>query len=54
MQVLILPLLPIETYVMTEETGTTPHPEQIADRVAIHEVLNLHCRGLDRQDKDTI
>ena len=54
MQVLILPLFPTETYVMTEETGTTPHPDQIADRVAIHEILNLHSRGLDRQDKDTI
>ncbi len=36
---------------MTEEMGTTPHPNQIADRMAIYDVLNLHSRGLDRRDK---
>lgn len=39
---------------MTEEIGVTPHAGQIADRLAIYDILNLHSRGLDRRDKDTI
>ena len=39
---------------MAEETGTPPSLDQIADQMAIHEVLNLHSRGLDRLDKGTI
>ena len=48
------PLLATETKIMTEEIGTIPLAEQIADRVAIHDILNLHNRGLDRRDKHTI
>ena len=39
---------------MTAETGSNPGPEQIADRLAINDVLHLHCRGLDRLDRDSI
>jgi len=39
---------------MTTGTGITPTPEQLADRLAIQDVLHLHCRGLDRLDKDAI
>ncbi len=39
---------------MTADTGITPTPEQIADRLAIQDVLHLHSRGLDRLDKDAI
>ena len=35
---------------MTTEAGAPPTPEQIADRLAIIDVLTLHCRGLDRLD----
>jgi hypothetical protein len=35
---------------MTDQIGTPPSPEQIADRLAIQDVLHLHCRGLDRLD----
>ena len=39
---------------MSKETGTTRNLEQVADQLAIHDVLNLHCRGLDRLDTTTI
>ena len=39
---------------MMAEPGKPPNPEQVADRLAIQDVLNLHCRGLDRLDRDTI
>jgi SnoaL-like domain len=44
----------LETVAMTTDTGTSPTPAQLADRLAIQDVLHLHCRGLDRLDKDTI
>jgi hypothetical protein len=39
---------------MTTDTGKTPSPERIADRMAIEDILSLHSRGLDRLDKDAI
>ncbi len=36
---------------MTITTGTPPSPEQTADRAAMIDILNLHCRGLDRLDE---
>ncbi len=39
---------------MTTDTGLTPSPAQVADRLAIQDVLHLHCRGLDRLDKEAI
>ncbi len=39
---------------MSTATGTTPSPEQVADRLAIQDVLHLHCRGLDRLDQGAI
>jgi len=39
---------------MTTDSGITLNAAQLADRVAIQDVLHLHCRGLDRLDKDTI
>lgn len=35
---------------MTHETGQVPDLAEIADRLAIHEVLSLHSRGVDRSD----
>jgi hypothetical protein len=32
----------------------TPSPAELADRLAIQDVLHLHCRGLDRLDKEAI
>ena len=39
---------------MTAEAGIVPDLECIADRLAIHDVLNLHSRGLDRLDSSAI
>ncbi len=39
---------------MTTDTGSTTTPAQLADRLAIQDVLHLHSRGLDRLDKDAI
>lgn len=39
---------------MTAEAGTTPDPQQVADRLAIHDVLSIHSRGLDRLDSAAI
>ena len=39
---------------MTIEAGTTPSSEEIADRLAIHDILSIHSRGLDRLDADSI
>ncbi len=39
---------------MTADIGITPTVAQIADRLAILDVLHLHCRGLDRLDKHAI
>ncbi|MEZ5503863.1 MAG: nuclear transport factor 2 family protein [Halioglobus sp.] len=41
-------------HAMTTPTGNTPTPERVADRLAIHDILHLHCRGLDRLDRETI
>ena len=39
---------------MTTEAGTVPGPERVADRMAVEDILYLHCRGLDRLDKEAI
>lgn len=39
---------------MTADIGTTLTAEQLADRLAIQDVLHLHSRGLDRLDKSAI
>lgn len=39
---------------MTDQTGSIPSPEQVADRLAIQDVLHLHSRGLDRLDQTAI
>lgn len=39
---------------MNADTGISPTALQLADRAAIQDVLHLHCRGLDRLDKDAI
>ena len=39
---------------MATDIGITPTLEQVADRLAIQDVLHLHCRGLDRLDKSAI
>lgn len=39
---------------MTAATGITLTAEQLADRLAIQDVLHLHSRGLDRLDKSAI
>ena len=36
------------------ETGTVPDIQQMADRLAIQEVLFMHCRGVDRADASTL
>ena len=35
---------------MTSETGRVPRPQEVADRLAIQEVLAKHSRGVDRAD----
>lgn len=37
-----------------KEVGRAPDAQQLADRMAINEVLALHSRGLDRLDADTL
>jgi hypothetical protein len=32
------------------ETGRVPNPAEVADRLAIHDVLACHSRGIDRAD----
>ena len=39
---------------MTTETGTTANPDRVADQLAIHDILSLHSRGLDRLDQAAI
>lgn len=39
---------------MTAQTGTTPGSEEVADRMAIEQILYLCSRGLDRLDPDAI
>jgi hypothetical protein len=39
---------------MTADAGITPPPQQLADRLAIQDVLHLHSRGLDRLDTEAI
>jgi len=39
---------------MSITTGFPPNTAQVADRVAIQDVLHLHCRGLDRLDSEVI
>jgi len=54
LQVLVHRLPLTGTVDMTADTGITPTPAQLADRIAIQDVLHLHCRGLDRLDKEAI
>jgi hypothetical protein len=39
---------------MNADTGLSPDIENIADRIAICDIIYLHSRGLDRLDPDTI
>ena len=39
---------------MRAEIGTVPNPAEIADRLAIYEVLGQHCRGVDRSDAEIL
>ena len=36
------------------ETGKVPTPEELADRMAIQEVIHTYARGLDRADADIL
>lgn len=36
------------------ETGRVPDLTELADRLAIHEVLGIHSRGVDRADTDIL
>ena len=36
------------------ETGTVPGPEQVADRMAITDVIYTHCRGVDRASEEIL
>lgn len=37
-----------------DNIGHTPDPAQVADRLAIQEIIYSHCRGLDRVDVGTL
>ncbi len=39
---------------MIEETGRVPSLEETADRLAILEVIYMHCRGVDRASADIL
>ena len=39
---------------MMREPGKVPTPEEVADRLAIIEVIHLYCRGLDRANADIL
>lgn len=39
---------------MDRETGRVPSPREVADRLAIMEVLAMHSRGVDRADGDVL
>ena len=39
---------------MNSDYGTCPAPAELADRLAILDILALHSRGLDRCDSDTL
>ncbi|NQX89581.1 MAG: nuclear transport factor 2 family protein [Halioglobus sp.] len=39
---------------MALQTGKTPDTAEVAERMAILDILNLHSRGLDRLDEATI
>lgn len=39
---------------MDDSPGTLRDPEEIANRMAIEEILNLHSRGLDRLDQASL
>jgi hypothetical protein len=39
---------------MRQETGTVPSAAQVADRLAIYDVLVAHCRGVDRADAEIL
>jgi len=36
------------------EPGTVPNSERMADRLAIAEIIALHCRGVDRADQESL
>ena len=36
---------------MTSEIGKPPGGDELADRLAIQDILGSHCRGLDRRDE---
>jgi hypothetical protein len=39
---------------MKNETGRVPSAAEVADRLAIYDVLVQHCRGVDRADGDIL
>ena len=39
---------------MASETGAVPSAAQVADRLAIYDVLVAHCRGVDRADTEIL
>ncbi|MFK7977247.1 MAG: nuclear transport factor 2 family protein [Halioglobus sp.] len=39
---------------MNKTAGLPPSANQLADRIAIQDILNLHSRGLDRVDVDAL
>ena len=39
---------------MIRPPGTSPDPQETASRLAILEILNMHCRGLDRCEAEWI
>lgn len=39
---------------MTNEPGLVPTAKNLADRMAITEIIALHCRGVDRADEETL
>ena len=39
---------------MMAETGRVPDTSEVADRLAIQEVIAMHCRGVDRANADIL
>ena len=39
---------------MMAETGRVPDTSEVADRLAIQEVIGMHCRGVDRANADIL
>ncbi|MDA1075589.1 MAG: nuclear transport factor 2 family protein [Proteobacteria bacterium] len=46
--------IPIMAGAEPDGIGRIPEVQEVADRLAIHEVLSEHCRGVDRADQTTL